>query len=163
MLPTVLWLKVPGLTNGRRRSGWIREHSLSSPPPLQTRNTDMRSDMTWYRTSYWKKGFHIGIHIGLRHSHRFHIGNVSDYWNIVSDFLRKTKCVQFHRFHIGSVSECWPFMSDFSTKNKKYPVPSEWYRKRRSLWRQSRKNDHFPTRSSLGCCKIRWTFLLLVR
>jgi hypothetical protein len=78
-------------------------------------------------------------------------------------FQQKTKCVQFHRFHIGSVSECWPFMSNFSTKNKKYPVPSDWYRKRRSLWRQSRKNNHFPTRSSLGCCKIRWTFLLLSR
>jgi hypothetical protein len=49
-----------------------------------------------------KIGFHIGIHIGMRHSHHIHIGSVSDYWNIVSDF---------------------------STNNKMCPVPSVSYRK----------------------------------
>ena len=49
-----------------------------------------------------KIGFHIGIHIGMRHSHRIHIGSVSDYWNIVSDF---------------------------STNDKMCPVPSVSYRK----------------------------------
>jgi hypothetical protein len=101
-----------------------------------------------------KIGFYIGIHIGSR------LPSVS-YQILCLIFQWKTKSVQFHRFHFGSVSNCWPFMSDFSTKNKKYPVPSEWYRKRRSLWRQSRKKP-FPTQSSLGCCKVLWTFLTFI-